>query len=138
MQASLVAAFSLIPNPVLINTPLTLTNQMQIAGGTTLNSVNYVINPGACDPSFNAFGAPSLASSFLAPAGTATVPAPGATGGFCFYLKYNFTPSGSPQQSQIVSNPFTSANLAGLVALVILGASMAVFTRVHGHVARTA
>jgi hypothetical protein len=37
-----------------------------------------------------------------------------------------------------VSNPFTSANLAGLVALVILGASMAVFTRVHGHVARTA
>src|SRR4051794_40840073 len=37
-----------------------------------------------------------------------------------------------------VSNPFTSANLAGLVALVILGASMAVFIRVHGHVARTA
>jgi Cysteine-rich secretory protein family len=35
-------------------------------------------------------------------------------------------------------NPFTAANLTGLVALVILGASMAVFTRVHGRVARTA
>ena len=37
-----------------------------------------------------------------------------------------------------VSNPFTAANLTGLVALVILGASMALFTRVRGRVARTA
>jgi len=37
-----------------------------------------------------------------------------------------------------VSNPFTAANLTGLVALVIIGASMALFTRVRGRVARTA
>jgi hypothetical protein len=37
-----------------------------------------------------------------------------------------------------VSNPFTVANLTGLVALVILGASMAMFTRVRTRVARTA
>ena len=37
-----------------------------------------------------------------------------------------------------VSNPFTPANLTGLIAFVILGASMAMFTRVHMRVARTA
>ncbi len=111
VQASLVAAFSLAPDPVLINTPLTLTNQMQKASTTTLNSVDYVINPGTCDSTFSAFtGAPQLASSFLTAGGTATPQAPGTKGGFCIYLRYNFTPSGSPQQSQIVSNSFTATD----------------------------
>ena len=33
--------------------------------------------------------------------------------------------------SLAVGNPFTEANLAGLVALVMLGSSMALFGRVH-------
>jgi PKD domain-containing protein/List-Bact-rpt repeat protein len=116
VQSSLVAAFALSPNPVLINTPLTLTNQMQVASGTTLGSVNYVINPattpGTCDSTFNSFtSAPTLGSSFLAAAGSTTVPAPVTKGGFCVYLRYNYTPSGSStQQSQIVSNPFSATD----------------------------
>ena len=35
-----------------------------------------------------------------------------------------------------VPNPFTAANLAGLVALVVLGSSMAMFARVRGSVSR--
>src|SRR5262249_33773479 len=54
-QASFVAGFDLSPSTVLANNPYTLTNQMQKTGSATLNSVNYVVNPGACDPSFNAF-----------------------------------------------------------------------------------
>jgi len=111
VQASLVASFSLVPDPVLISTPLTLTNQMQIATGTTLNAVWYLINPGACTTP-PPIAAQPLAASFLSPGGvdSSTVRAPAATGTFCLYLQYNFTPSGAPQQSQIVSKSFTATN----------------------------
>ncbi len=115
VQASLVAAFSVSPNPVVTtntdpNSKLTLTNLMQIAAdGTALNSVDYLMNPGAC-------GAPPpmasnpLASSFLPVAGTASVTAPSSTGGYCMYLRYNFTPSGGAAQSQIVSADFSATD----------------------------
>jgi hypothetical protein len=109
-QASLVPAFSLVPDPVLLNTSVTLTNQMQLANAT-LNSVNSVITQGACDSSFNAFGsAPQLPGSFLPVGGSASLQAPAAVGGYCVNLKYNFTPQGQPQQSQIVSSPFSAMN----------------------------
>ncbi len=108
VQASLVAAFGLSPDPVLINTPLTLTNQMQIASNTTLNSVDYLMNPGTCTtpPSYTG----QLAAPFLAANGTTTLTAPPAKGTFCMYLRYNFTPQGSQQQSQVVSKSFTSTD----------------------------
>jgi hypothetical protein len=37
-----------------------------------------------------------------------------------------------------VPNPFTAANLAGLIALVVLGSSMAMFARVRGQALHTA
>src|SRR6202162_5594222 len=60
VQANLVAAFSLAPDPVLTSSSLTLTNQMQVANAT-LDSVNYVISQGACSSSFSGFfSAPQL------------------------------------------------------------------------------
>ena len=105
VQASLVAAFSLAPDPVLINTPLTLTNQMQKVA-TALNSVDYLVKPGVC-------GTPPpvptnpLGSSFVA-GGSTTVTAPTSTGSYCISLKYNYTPQGQSQQSQTVSKAFTA------------------------------
>ena len=110
-QASFVAGFSVAPSTVLANNPYTLTNQMQKTGSVTLNSVNYVVAPGSCDPSFNSFsGAPALPASFLAVAGTATLNAPGTASAYCAYLKFNYTPLTQPQQSQIVWKPFTVTN----------------------------
>ena len=109
-QASLIPAFSLAPDPVLVNASLTLTNQMQ-GTGATLNSVNYVVSPGACASSFTGFSsAPQLPSSFLTAGGTAALASPASTGGYCVNLKYNYTPPGQPQQSQVVSNPFSAMN----------------------------
>jgi hypothetical protein len=105
VQASLVAAFSLAPDPVLINTPLTLTNQMQKVAAT-LNSVDSLIKPGVC-------GTPPpvptnpLGSGFVA-GGSTTVTAPSTTGSYCISLKYSYTPQGQLQQSQIVSKGFTA------------------------------
>jgi hypothetical protein len=110
VQASLIPAFSLAPDPVLLNTSLTLTNQMQEANAT-LNSVNSVISQGACSSSFSAFtSAPQLPTSFLAIGGTAALQAPASAGGYCVNLKYNYTPQGQPQQSQVVSNSFSAVN----------------------------
>ena len=110
VQASLVAAFTLAPNPVLLNSTITLTNRMQIAtDGTTLNSVDSLVQPGAC-------GAPPvmasnpLAAGFLAVGGTAPVPAPSSNGGYCMYLRYNYTPATGPAQSQIVSSDFSATD----------------------------
>jgi hypothetical protein len=112
VQASLIAAFSLAPDPVLLNTPLRLTNLMQQASAT-LDSVNYVTSQGACSSSFNAFASsPQLPVSFLAIGGTADIQAPASVGGYCVNLKYNYTPQGQSQQSQVVSNPFSAMNWA--------------------------
>jgi PKD repeat protein len=110
VQSYLIPAFSLAPNPVLINSTLTLTNQMRKLATTTLNSVDYVINLGVCGAAPSFTGASQLASSFLSTDGTAGVAAPPSNGGYCVYLRYNFTPEGQPQQSQIVSNGFTATD----------------------------
>jgi len=110
VQANLVAAFSLAPDPVLTSSSLTLTNQMQVANAT-LDSVNYVISQGACSSSFSGFSsAPQLPGSFLAIGGTAAMQAPASAGGYCVNLKYNYRPQGQPQQAQVVSNPFSAMN----------------------------
>ena len=109
VQASLVAAFALAPNPVLLNSTVTLTNQMRIAAGTTLNSVDYLVNPGACAAPPPMASNP-LAASFLTVGGTAPVPAPPSVGGYCMYLRYNFTPSVGPALSQIVASDFTATD----------------------------
>jgi PKD repeat protein len=118
VQADLVAAFSLTPNPVLINTTLTLTNQMQIAAKATLNSVDYLVNPGACAAPPPMSSNP-LAASFLTVAGTASVPAPTSNGGYCMYLRYNFTSSTGAAQSQITSSDFTATNWVAHPAIFI-------------------
>ena len=101
-QASFVAGFSASPNPVLSNSAYTLTNQMQKTGSVTLNSVNYVVNPGTCSPSFNSFStAPSLPSSFLTAGGTASLQSSATSGSYCVYLRFNYTPLTQPQQSQV-------------------------------------
>jgi hypothetical protein len=105
-QANLVAAFSLAPNPALVASALTLTNQMQVASAT-LNSVDFSIQPGACGTP-PVMGSNPLASSFLAAGGTATVTGPATSGGYCMYLRYNFTPSGGATQSQVVSSGFAT------------------------------
>ena len=108
VQSSLIPAFSLAPDPVLLSASLTLTNQMQLAQAT-LDSVNYVITQGSCTSPFNGFSsAPQLPASFLGVGGTAGVPAPASAGAYCVNLKYNYTPQGQPQQSQVVSNPFSA------------------------------
>lgn len=110
VQGSLLAAFSVAPDPVLVNTSITLTNQMQ-GTGATLNSVNYVVTTGACVPSFNGFSsAPLLPASFLTVGGTASLGSPASSGSYCVNLKYDYTPSGSSPQSQVVSNPFSAMN----------------------------
>ncbi|HKF45160.1 MAG TPA: S-layer homology domain-containing protein [Thermoanaerobaculia bacterium] len=101
-QANFVAGFSAAPNPVLANSAYTLTNQMQKTSSVTLNSVNYVVNPGSCNPSFNSFAsAPALPASFLTAGGTASLQSPATTGSYCVYLKFNYTAQTGPQQSQI-------------------------------------
>jgi PKD repeat protein len=107
--SNLVAAFSIAPNPVLLNAQLTLTNQMQKAATTTLDAVDYLINPGACGTPPPIATNP-VGGTFLT-GGTATVPsnAP-ANGTYCAYLKYSFTPQGQSQQTQIVSNAFAATD----------------------------
>jgi hypothetical protein len=108
VQANIVAAFSIAPDPVLTSTSLTLTNQMQVANAT-LDSVNYVISQGACSSSFSGFSSsPQLPGSFLTIGGTAAMQAPASAGGYCVNLKYNYRPQGQPQQAQVASNPFSA------------------------------
>jgi hypothetical protein len=106
VQTSLIAAFSASPNPVLIQTSLTLVNQMRISGAT-LNAVDYKIESGACGVP------PTIASSpvggnFLVAGGTATVPSPSTAANYCVYLKYTYTPQGQLQKTQVVSGPLTA------------------------------
>ncbi len=105
-QASLIPAFSLAPNPALVASQLTLTNQMQVASAT-LNSVDFSIQPGACGTP-PAMGSNPLAPSFLTAGGTATVTGPATSGSYCMYLRYNYTPSGGAAQSQVVSGGFSA------------------------------
>jgi PKD repeat protein len=107
--SNLVAAFSIAPNPVLLNGQLTLTNQMQKAATTTLDSVDYLINPGACGtpPPI----APNPVGGNFVTGGTATVPSNALSIGiYCAYLKYSFTPQSQSPQAQIVSNAFTATD----------------------------
>ncbi len=102
---SLVPDFS-TPNTVIRGSQFTVLNQMQKAPTTTLDSVDYLFTAGAC-------GAPPaispnpLPSSFLTTGGTARVTAPAAVGGYCMYLKYNYTPQGSSQTSALAARAIT-------------------------------
>jgi hypothetical protein len=102
---TLVPDFS-TPNTVIRGSPFTVLNQMQKAPSTTLNSVDYLFTAGAC-------GAPPaippnpLPSSFLTTGGTARVTAPSAVGGYCMYLKFNYTPQGSSQASALAARVIT-------------------------------
>lgn len=107
--SNLVAAFSIGPNPVLLNGQLTLTNQMQKAATTTLDAVDYLINPGACGTPPPIATNP-VGGNFVT-GGTATVPSNAPSNGtYCAYLRYSFTPQGQSQQTQIVSNAFTATD----------------------------
>jgi PKD repeat protein len=126
--SNLVAAFSLAPNPVLLNGQLTLTNQMQKAAATTLDSVDYLINPGVCGTP-PAITTNPVGGTFIS-GGTATVPSNAPSNGtYCAYLKYSFTPQGQAQQTQTVSNAFTAtdwqaAPLIQISPLPICGTSL--------------
>jgi hypothetical protein len=104
-QPSLVPGFS-APNSVIRGSTFSLTNQMQKAATTTLNSVDYLFNPGACGTP-PAMPSNPLPSSFLTVGGSAAVTAPNAAGGYCIFLRFNYTPRGSSPTSQIVSHPLT-------------------------------
>jgi hypothetical protein len=68
------------------------------------------------------------------PVATTVAPAPPATVPLAVLGSSVAKPAGSNRLG--VPNPFTVANLTGLVALVVLGASMAMFARVRVRVAR--
>ncbi len=104
LTPSLVAAFS-TQNPVVRGSRFILANEMEKAPTTTLNSVDSLINPGACGP-LSVMPSNPLASSFLAVGGLASVTAPNSVGTYCIYLRYNYTEGGS-SASQIVSRPLT-------------------------------
>jgi hypothetical protein len=102
---TLVPDFS-TPNTVIRGSQFTVLNQMQKAPTTTLNSVDYLFTAGAC-------GAPPaippnpLPSTFLITGGTARVTAPASVGGYCMYLKFNYTPQNSSQTSAIAARAIT-------------------------------
>jgi hypothetical protein len=104
-QPALVPDFS-APGSVIRASTFSLTNQMQKPATTTLNSVDYLFNPGACGTPPPMPSNP-LASSFLTPGGSAAVTAPNAVGGYCIFLRYNYTTQNSPPASSIVSHPLT-------------------------------
>jgi hypothetical protein len=58
----------------------------------------------------------------------ATPPAPAPTVAVAVLGSAEARPAASRVR---VTNPFTAANLTGLMALVVLGASMALFARAH-------
>src|SRR5262249_18296369 len=78
-RTDLLAAFSLNPTMAVVNSPLTLMNQMQKGPTATLNSVDYRIYQGS--PT-NTISSGTLAPSFLPVGGTAAVNAPGTTGSY--------------------------------------------------------
>ncbi len=122
-QVDLVPAFSVSPNPVIVSTPLTLTNQMQKGAAATLNSVDYSIDGGSfsslvtCPASFCNVGGTAAITSPPAPAGNHTVG-----------VRYNFTGS-SGAQSLSTSDPFATivftANPIQIITLDSGGATLA-------------
>jgi len=104
LTPSLVAAFS-TQKPVVRGSRFIVANEMEKAPTTTLNSVDSLINPGACGP-LSAMPPNPLASSFLVVGGLASVTAPNSVGNYCVFLRYNYTEGSSPA-SQIVSRPLT-------------------------------
>ena len=115
--SSFVADF-LTPSPVVRGSAFNLTNQMQKPATTTLNSVDYLINPGAC-------GAPPpipthpLTASFLTVGGTATVTAPSSAGPYCIFLRFNYTPQFGSPTSQIVAHPVTVNEWSPIPAIAV-------------------
>ena len=115
IQTDIVPSFTMSPNPVGLGASVTLTNTLQKSSTTTLNSVQQSVVLGSCPgtPSFTG----TLAASFDSLNGTDHITAPSALGTYCVTLQYNYTPSGSSQTSQIVSNPLNVIN-AQLIASV--------------------
>jgi len=108
VQSDLVPAFSLTPNPVLISTNLTLTNQMQVSVGTTVTAVAYTIKLGTTTVSSG-----NLASSFLTQNGTAQVTAPATSGSYTIDLVYTFNgPQGNGQTAAAPTASFSATNWA--------------------------
>ena len=114
-QTPFVAAFS-APGSVVRGTSFTLVNQMQKGPNTAVNSVDLLFNPGPC-------GSPPtippnpLPASFLTSGGSTTVTAPNAVGNYCIYLKYTYTPPGSPPTTQIASSPLALTNWTPIPAV---------------------
>jgi hypothetical protein len=103
-QPAIVPDFS-SPGSVIRGSTFSLTNHMQKASTTTLDSVDYLFNPGACGTP-PAMPSNPLAATFLTAGGSAAVTAPTA-GSYCIFLRFNYTVQGSPPTSQIVSHPLT-------------------------------
>jgi hypothetical protein len=101
-QVDLVPAFTTSPNPVIVSTTLTLTNQMQKGPAATLNSVDYAIDGGS-------FGSlVTCPGSFCNVGGTVAITAPPApAGNHTVGVRYNFT-GGGGAQSLTTSVPFAT------------------------------
>ena len=110
VQVDLVPNFSLTPNPVLKGSNLTLKNLMQIGSAATLTSVSYAITPGGASG--------TLASSFNAVNGTATVTAPGTVGSYSVALTWNYTVAGVGKTAG-AALPFTTNDFTPNPALTI-------------------
>ena len=104
VQTDLVPAFTILPNPAVRGSQVTLTNTMQKALTTQLNSVDYSLVSGSCPGTPNFTG--TLGTGFLLP-GTASIAVPAAEGSYCVTLRFNYTPQGQSPTNQTVSNPLT-------------------------------
>jgi hypothetical protein len=111
-QVDLVPAFTVAPNPILLNANLTLTNKMQIgAPPTSLTSVDYVYGGAnqACGSTWPG-GGTLVPGGFNSVNGTAAVAAPGSVGTYCLYLNYNYNDHNGRPQSILATNTFSAIN----------------------------
>jgi hypothetical protein len=95
-----------------------LTNQMQKPGSTTLNSVDYLFNPGSCGAAPPIPTHP-LPASFLTAGGTAPVTAPSPAGSYCIFLRFNYTPPFGSTTSQVVAHPVTVSEWSPIPAITV-------------------
>lgn len=103
-QTDLVAAFSLVPNPVLVSGTLTLTNQMQAGSSTSVTSVTYAVKQSTLVVSSG-----TLAASFSAVGGTAQVAAPGGSpAAYTMEVTYRFDGPRGVGQTSVVSQSFST------------------------------
>lgn len=118
-QRNLVGDFTTFPNPVLINSNLTVTDSVQKTASALISSVEYKVTAAPLDANSFPPSQPTLNPSFFGNGntvgstvvtGSAVIPAPAATGTYYLNLKYNYSPA--DQTALVVSHSFIATDFA--------------------------